>query len=387
MDNFKYSIPTEIYFGKGSIEGVGEEVCKFSKKVLLVFGSDRIKRSGLFDKISELLKLSGIELFELGGVKPNPRVDGVREGIGICRENSIGFILAIGGGSVIDCAKAIAAGVQYQGDVWDFFVKKAVITSALPIGAVLTLAATGSEMNGNSVITNLETQQKLAVGNPLLRPKFSVLDPEYTYSVPPEQTAAGTVDIMSHIFEQYFSPTPDTYLQDRLAEALLKTCIEFGPFAMKNRNDYNARANLLWAGTLALNGIIGLGKNGDWATHGIEHAVSAVSDMTHGVGLAILTPAWMKTVLDNKNVEKFVNLARNVWGVGDDGDDMIIAQKGIDETSKFFASLGMPLKLSEAGIEKRLLPVIADKATEFGTQGSFKVLNRDAVLKLLELAF
>lgn len=387
MNNFIFDVPTKIFFGKEEISKMENEIKNYASKVLIVFGSNRIKTNGLFAKATAILDKCNIKYFELGGVKPNPRIDSVREGVKICKNNNIDFILAIGGGSTIDCAKAIAAGAYHNGDVWDFYIQKATIEKALPIGTILTLAATGSEMNGNSVISNMETKQKLAVGYSVLKPKFSVLDPINTFTVPNNQTAAGTVDIMSHIFEFYLGPVKDTFIQDRLAEALLLTCIEYAPIAMKQPDNYDARANLLWAGTFALNGVIGSGKIGDWACHTIEHAVSAVSDIVHGVGLAILTPAWMNFVLDDNIVDKFVNLSVNVWNVKPTNDKFADARAGIMAMTKFFASLDMPSKLSEVGITEDQLPVIADKAVEFYNPGNLKLLTRDNVLKILESAF
>jgi hypothetical protein len=295
------------------------------------------------------------------------------------------FILAVGGGSVLDSAKAIAAGFYYQGDPWYFYIKKASVKNALPIGTILTLPATGSEMNGNSVISDEVTESKLAIGSLLLYPKFSILDPTYTFSLPPEQTAAGVVDIMSHIFEQYFSPESGTAVPDRLAEALLKVCIHYGPIALAEPQNYEARANILWAGSLALNGLISYGKTGDWATHTIEHELSAIYDITHGVGLALLTPFWMEYVLSEQTVKKFVVYAQNVWGIVLN-DDFAAARLAIDKTREFFKSIGMPTTLRAVGIDEQRLEEMAQKAIRFGAPGNFKKLNSADVLQILKNA-
>lgn len=385
MLNFDYEIPTKILFGKDKIQQLGAEITKYSKRILLVYGGGSIKTIGLYDTVIKILKEKAIEYHELGGVQPNPRITKVREGIRLCREHQLDFILAVGGGSVLDTAKAIAAGFYYQGDPWDFYIKKASVKKTLPIGTVLTLPATGSEMNGNSVISDEATESKLAIGSFLLYPKFSILDPTHTFSLPPEQTAAGVVDIMSHIFEQYFSPESGTAVPDRLAEALLKVCIHYGPIALAEPQNYEARANILWAGSLALNGLISYGKTGDWATHTIEHELSAIYDLIHGVGLAILTPFWMEYVLSEQTVKKFVDYAQNVWNIIS-GDDFEAARLAIDKTRQFFKSIGMPTTLREVGIDDQRLEEMAQKATRFGAPGNLKKLNSADVLRILKNA-
>ncbi len=312
MLNFNYSIPTKIFFGKGQIEVLGREIKKYGSKVLLTYGGGSIKKNGIYDKATKILKKNGIEFWELGGIEPNPRITSVRDGIKICRENNIDFILAIGGGSTIDCSKAIATGYYYDGDPWDLVIKEAEITKALPIGTILTMAATGSEMNSGAVISNLETNQKLGFGHPSMAPKFSILDPNYTFTVPKNQTAAGVADIMSHTFENYFTMPEGAYLQDRLAEGVLKTCIKYGKKVVEDPENYEARANIMWASSLAINGILSYGKDTVWSVHPMEHELSAYYDITHGVGLAILTPSWMKYVLDDERLDKFVEYGVNV---------------------------------------------------------------------------
>jgi alcohol dehydrogenase YqhD (iron-dependent ADH family) len=382
MINFDYLIPTEIIFGKGEIKKLEKKIKNFNR-ILFVWGGGSIKRIGIYEKIIDALKDK--TYFELSGIKPNPRLSSVKKGISICRKNNIDFILAVGAGSVIDCSKAIAAGVYYQGDVWDLFMKKSVVEKTLPIGTVLTLAATGSEMNASSVISNEETQQKLPITSNHLRPKFSILDPTYTMTVPRIHTAAGIVDIMSHVLEQYFDNTKGAYLQDRLAEGILKTCIKYGPIVLKNPDDYEARANIMWAGSLALNGLLLSGKQGDFATHKISHAVSAMYDLTHGASLAILFPNWMQYVM-KENIDQFIEYAENVWNIPHTEEKKDIASLGIDKTREFFCLLEMPKKFSEVNISDEKFGEIATQAVYFGEIGNFKKLKKDDILRILTLS-
>ena len=385
MLDFEYYVPTRIIFGRDRIKNLSSEIRKYADRVLVLYGGGSIKRFGLYEKVIKILDQDDIFYCELSGVKPNPRIKQVRKGVDLCRENNLKLILAVGGGSTIDCAKAISAGACYEGDPWDFFIGKSDVKEALPIGSILTLSATGSEMNGNTVISNEEVQLKLPLHSELLRPRFSILDPMYTYTVPEIQTAAGTVDIFSHICEQYFSPVKDTYVEDRLAEALFKTCIKFGPVAVKEPDHYDARANLMWASSLALNGLISCGKPGDWATHFIEHAVSAVYDVTHGVGLAILTPHWMEYVLEKDTLWRFVEYAKNVWDLDSD-DELELAREAITKTREFFSELGMPCNLSEVGVDDSRIADLVDKAMLLPEIGVYKKLNRNDVRKILEMA-
>ncbi|WP_430934386.1 iron-containing alcohol dehydrogenase [Saccharicrinis sp. 156] len=386
MKNFNYQAGTKILFGKNKINELADEVLTYSDRVLITYGQGSVVKSGLLDAVKTKLRAKDIHIEELGGIQPNPRLTSVKEGINICREKNIGFILAVGGGSIIDGSKAIAAGVDYKGDVWDFYARKAIPESAVPIGTILTLAATGSEMNGGSVITNDDTKEKLPINSELLKPKFSILDPTLTFSVNKWQTASGVVDIMSHIFEQYFTPDSGTELQDSLAEGILKTCIKYGPIAINEPENYEARANLMWASSLALNGLTGTGKMmGDWGTHMIEHEVSAIYDLTHGVGLAILFPNWMKFVLNERNAFKFVRLGKNVFGI-DEGEDMAAATKTIDAIRSFFNSLHMPSKLSDVDIPAEHFKTMGEKACQFGPIGYFRRLNDAAVTEILEMS-
>lgn len=383
MRNFVFHNPTKIIFGVDTTNEVGRESKNYGKRILLVIGQGSVKKIGLYDKVVKLLKEEELEIFELEGVKPNPRVDLVRKGINMVRENNIDLLLAVGGGSVIDTAKTIAAGLTYEGDVWDLFKYRKPIKPTIPIGVVLTLAATGSEMNGNAVISNLETQEKLAISSPYIYPKFSILDPKNTASVPLNHTLYGIVDILSHVFEQYFDRVDDAILQDRFAEAIMKTVIETTPKIIENPEDLNARATILWCGTNALNGIIGVGKEQDWASHAIEHAISAIYDIPHGLGLAIVFPHWMKYVLD-VIPHKFANFARNVWGITGD-DDFELGLKGIERLIDFYESIGVPTKLSKVGINDEKLEEMAEKATQFGPIGNTKKLTKEDVYKILQM--
>ncbi|MEA1961824.1 MAG: iron-containing alcohol dehydrogenase [Bacillota bacterium] len=385
MLDFNFQSPTKILFGRNKILKLGNEIKKIGDKILLVYGGGSIKRSGLYDQVISILQDHEISYQELSGVQANPRIESVRKGVALCQEHNLQMVLAVGGGSVIDCSKAIAAGTFYEGDPWDFFIRRASVKKALPVASILTLAATGSEMNGNAVISNESTQEKLGTGSPVLTPRFSILDPQYTFSVPANQTAAGTADIMSHVFEQYFSST-SAFLQDRMAEGVLKTCIEMGPIAVADPDNYEARANLMWAGSVALNGLLGTGKAQDWATHGIEHELSALYDMTHGLGLAILTPVWMEYVLSEETLMKFCEYANNVWDINE-SDDFATARGGIQKTAEFFQSLGLASRLRDVGVAESSLEIMASKATARGYLGSFKSLDKEDVLRILQQAY
>jgi alcohol dehydrogenase YqhD (iron-dependent ADH family) len=387
MLDFNYAISTKIFFGKNKIEQLGEQLKQYGKNILFVYGGGSIKKNGLYDSVTNIFTRNSIVYHELPGVQPNPRITSVRQGIKLCREHNIESIVAVGGGSVIDCAKTIATGVYHQGDPWDLFLLgDSTIKKALPIGTILTLAGTGSEMNGNAVLSNEETVQKLAIHHDILRPKFSILDPTYTFTVPKNQTAAGTVDIFSHILEQYFSPTKDAFVQNRVAESLLKTCIYYGPIALKEPTNYEARAQLMWTSSLALNGLLGYGKITDWATHGIEHAVSAVYDVTHGAGLAILIPYWMEYVLSEETTDTFVEYAQNVWQIKG-RNNLAVVRKGIEKTREFFTRLGMPKTLRDVGVKENKLEDMAQKTVLYGDVGKFKKLGKNDVLAILKNAF
>ncbi|EEM94662.1 iron-containing alcohol dehydrogenase [Bacillus thuringiensis] len=382
MQNFVFRNPTKLIFGKGQLEQLKTEIPQFGKKVLLVYGGGSIKRNGIYDNVISILKDINAEVFELTGVEPNPRVSTVKKGIQICKENGVEFILAVGGGSVIDCTKAIAAGSKYDGDVWDIVTKKTFANEALPFGTVLTLAATGSEMNAGSVITNWETNEKYGWGSPVTFPQFSILDPVHTTSVPKDQTIYGMVDIMSHVLEQYFHHGTNTELQDRYCEAVLKTVIETAPKLLSDLENYEHRETILYCGTMALNGILAMGVKGDWATHNIEHAVSAVHDIPHGGGLAILFPNWMKHVVE-ENVSRFKQFAIRVFDIETDGKtDKEVALEGIEALRQFWTSIEAPATLADYGIGENEIDIMANKAMVYGEFGNFKKLNKDDVLSI-----
>ncbi|MEC1606038.1 iron-containing alcohol dehydrogenase [Bacillus halotolerans] len=386
MENFTYYNPTKLIFGKGQLEQLRKELKQYGKNVLLVYGGGSIKRNGLYDQVTVILKEEGAAVYELPGVEPNPRLATVEKGIDLCRQHNIDFLLAVGGGSVIDCTKAIAAGVKYDGDAWDIFSKKVTAEDALPFGTVLTLAATGSEMNPDSVITNWETNEKFVWGSNVTHPRFSILDPENTFTVPENQTVYGMVDMMSHVFEQYFHNVENTPLQDRMCFAVLQTVIETAPKLLEDLENYKHRETILYAGTIALNGTLQMGYFGDWASHTMEHAVSAVYDIPHAGGLAILFPNWMRYTL-NTNVGRFKNLMLNMFDIDTEGKtDKEIVLEGIDKLSAFWTSLGAPSRLSDYDIGEEKLELIADiaaKEMEHGGFGNFQKLNKDDVLAIL----
>ena len=387
MENFIYYNPTKLMFGKGQLDGLKSELARYGKRVLLVYGGGSIKKNGLYDKVISTLNEAEADVFELSGVEPNPRLTTVQKGIDICQNENIDFLLAVGGGSVIDCTKAIAAGAEYDGNVWDIISKKTTAQKALPFGTVLTLAATGSEMNPDSVITNWETNEKYVWGSSVTHPAFSILDPEHTYSVPENQRVYGMVDMMSHVFEQYFHNVKNTPLQDRMCFAVLQTVIETAPKLLEDLQNYEHRETILYAGTIALNGTLQMGYFGDWASHTIEHAVSAVYDIPHAGGLAILFPNWMRHTLDH-NVERFKNLMLNMFDIETEGkSDRDIALEGIDKLSAFWTSLGAPSRLADYDIGEDQLDKIADiaaKEMEYGGFGNFMKLGRDDILAILK---
>ena len=390
MKNFTYLTPTKICFGEGQISHL-KELKKSGTKVLLVYGGGSIRRMGLYDEAAGILKDEGLTVFELSGVEPNPRIESVRAGAALCKENGIEMVLAIGGGSVLDCAKVIAGAACYDGDAWDLVIHPRRIKASLPIYTVLTMSATGSEMNGNAVITDMNKNEKWGTYSPLFKPVLSILDPTYTYSVPAKQTAAGTADIMSHTFENYFTPERGIDLQAGFAETILKTCIKYGPAALKNPNDYEARANLMWASTNAINGLLSCGAAVSWCVHPMQHELSAFYDVTHGEGLALLTPHWMEYALafyPEETTAKFADYGVNVWGIPWIGDPAEIAKEAIRRTRDFFVNdLHIPGTMRELGIpDKRNFAIMAKKAAD-GCKGSYVPLDADAILHIYDAAF
>lgn len=361
MENFQFCVPTNVLFGKDQISNLPDVISGFGKKVLLAYGGGSIKKMGLYDRVQELL--SGCEIYELSGIAPNPKIDSVREGIKICREKEIDVILAVGGGSVIDCCKAIASGFYYDGDAWDMIVSHAEITKALPIVTVLTLAATGSEADAGAVISNPETNEKLSLFSPEIFPKISIMDPEYTFTVPAAQTAAGSIDILSHLMEQYFVPS-STYMSDLLVEAVMKTVVKYAPIAYAKPDDYEARAQLMWAGTIADNATLCNGNQiAAFSCHGMEHELSAFYDVTHGVGLAILTPRWMEYVLSDETAPRFAHFGKEIFGV-EGNDDKESAKLAIQALYAFFESLGVPMNFAALGIGSEHFEEMAEHAVE-----------------------
>lgn len=351
MLNFEFYTPTRYVFGRGAQLRAGEMTAALlGRKVLVVYGGGSVVRSGLLSQVEESLAANGVEYVELGGIRPNP-VDGpVREGVEICRANGVTGILAVGGGSVIDTAKAIAIGVPYEGDFWDFYSGRAKPEVALPVGVVLTIPAAGSEGSGNSVITHEAEKRKISIRtDSVLRPKFALMNPELTYTLPAYQTACGIVDMMAHILERYFSPTEEVVVTDRISEGLLRAIIEEAPKVMAKADDYDARANIMWAGTLAHNGVCGTGRQEDWSSHGLEHEISALYDVAHGAGLAVVFPAYLTYVTEIKP-ERVAQLARNVLGVVE-ADDKAAAKEGIARLKDFYRSIGMPVTFAELGVE------------------------------------
>lgn len=387
MKDFIFNVSTKILFGKDQLENLGREIKKYGRKVLICYGKGSIKKNGIYDDITNELKRDGIEYFELSGIEPNPRVSSAREGVKLVKENNIDFILAVGGGSTIDCAKLIAAASKVENDPWDILIKKVKVESALPIGVVLTLSATGSEMDDSAVITNLDTMEKLSFATRHVLPKFALMNPEYSYTVPKYHTAAGVSDIMSHTMENYFT-LDDCYFQDTVAEGILKTCIKYGRLAMDEPENYEARANLMWASTWAINGLLDSGKSSDWSVHPIEHEVSAFFDITHGVGLAILTPRWLKHCMDEETTPKIARFSRVVFGI-EESDDKEAALKGIDALYKFYESLDIPMYLKDTGVTEDKLREMAHMTISHKGRNirGFRELSENDVLEILKESF
>ena len=362
MDNFYFYSPTQFVFGKGTENESGAYVKKYGgTKVLLHYGSGSAIRSGLLGRVKKSLDAEGIAYVELGGVQPNPRDTLIYKGIELCRAEKVDFILSVGGGSCIDSAKGIAVGYYYDGDFWDFYEKKVSVTKALPIGTVLTIAAAGSEGSGASVVTKEEGMLKRDVGSDLLRPKFSILNPELTFTLPPYQTACGATDIMAHVFERYFTNTEEVEITDRLCEAVLLTMVKETPRVIAEPENYGARANIMWAGTVAHNDIVGVGRSQDWNSHNIEHELSGLYDCAHGAGLAVIMPAWMEYVYKH-DVNRFVQMATRVFGCElDEENPENTAKAGIKAFRKFLHDIGMPINFAELGAKEEDIPVLVDK--------------------------
>lgn len=392
MNNFRLQIPTDVRFGKDRLGELAEALAPFGRRVLLAYGGGSIKQSGLYAKVMAELTQADFHVVELAGIEPNPRIESVREGVELIREHQLDVILAVGGGSVIDAAKVIAAGVYYDGDAWDLVLDSRKIGQAVPIVDILTLAATGTEMNRGAVISNLATKEKLGTGGINLIPKVSFLDPSLTYTVSKWQTAAGTADMLSHLFEQYFERTQGATMQDNLAEGLMKTAIQYGPIALAEPDNYEARANLLWTSTWALNGLMSAGRSGAWSCHAMEHELSAYYDITHGIGLAILTPRWMKHCIDTDSTThaKFARYGRNVWGLTDE-DDEAVARQAVERTYHFFKQdMAIPMTLPEVGITStEFVAAMSEHAishSRLATQ-AYVLMNQADVEKVMTQSF
>lgn len=386
MDNFQFYNPTKIVFGKGVESQVGIETAQYAKKVLIHYGGGSAIKSGLLDRVRTSLKNAGVEFVELGGVQPNPRVALVRKGIELCRKEDVSFILAVGGGSVIDSAKAIGVGVPVSHDVWYFFEYTKTPEKMLDVGVVLTIPAAGSESSSSAVISNEEKQLKRGLGHDCMRPRFAIMNPELTMTLPAYQTACGAADIMAHIMERYFTNTKNVEFTDRLCEAGLKTIINNVPRVLENPEDYDARAEIMWAGCIAHNDLFSTGREGDWGSHSIEHEISALYDVAHGAGLAVVFPAWMKYVYTH-DIARFTQFAERVWGVEmDHFSPEKTARAGISQLEAFFTSIGLPTRLSEMKVSEDRIPEMAKKCTVSGTTGNFVKLNTAAVTDILKLA-
>ena len=383
MQNFDYMTPTRLIFGKESIVKLPEVMRPLGKRVLLTYGGGSIKRSGLYDRVKELLK--EFEIFELSGIQPNPKYDpSVLDGVRICKEKQVDVILAVGGGSVLDCSKAIAAGAKYDGDPWDLITSKVKAQAALPVVDVLTLAATGSEYDPFGVISRTETNDKIGYGDPLLYPVCSILDPVYTFSVSKKQTAAGCADAMNHTIEQYFV-ADSTLLNDGFCESMLKSLMVNARKCIDNPEDYTARAEMMLCCTYGCNGILALGNSySGWPCHGIEHALSAYYDITHGEGLAIITPRWMKHILSEKTIDRFVKYGVNVFGIDASLPKQEIAEKAIEATHRFFESIGIPMHLREVGIDESRIDEMAHHiAVNEGLENAYAPLTEQDIKQIL----
>ncbi|MBS7530240.1 iron-containing alcohol dehydrogenase [Hazenella sp. IB182353] len=384
MENFTFNNPTKLIFGRDTLDELKTEIPKYGSRILITYGGGSIKRNGIYDRTLDLLAALDMQIFELSGIEANPRLTTVYEGITLCREEKIDFILAIGGGSVIDATKAIAVGALYEGDVWDIITGQDEAKKALPFGTVLTIAATGSEMNPISVITNWETKEKLLWTSPYVYPTFSILDPVHTFSVPKEQTIYGAVDIMSHAMEHYFSAASNTPLNERMVESLLTTVMEATPKVLANPEDYEGRATLLFCGTMAFNGVLNQGMNGDWSTHVIEHAVSAVYDIPHGGGIGIIFPHWIHHHLDTTE-KKMKQLAIRVFEVDPVGkSDREIAEEGLKRLRQTWDQFGAPNRLMDYQIDDQRLLEMASKAAPSGRIGGFAPSTLEDVTEILK---
>lgn len=383
MQNFDYMTPTRLIFGKESIKKLPEVMHPLGKRVLLTYGGGSIKKIGLYDRVKELMK--DFEIIELSGIQPNPKYDpSVLDGVRLCKKHGIDVILAVGGGSVLDCSKAIAAGAKYDGDPWDLISYKVKAQAALPIVDIITLAATGSEYDCGGVISRTETNDKIGYMDPLLFPVCSILDPVYTFTVSKKQTAAGCADAMNHTIEQYFA-ADTTLLNDGFCESMLKSLMVNARKCLDNPEDYTARAEMMLCCTYGCNGILSLGNSASgWPCHGIEHALSAYYDITHGEGLAIITPRWMRHILSEKTIDRFVKYGVNIFGIDATLPKQEIAEKAIDATYAFFESINIPMHLREVGIDDSRIDEMAHHiAVNEGLERAYAPLTEQDIKDIL----
>lgn len=388
MNNFQFYSSTEFVFGKDQESKAGALVKNHGgSRVLIHFGGGSVIKSGLLDRVKKSLDESGIFYLELGGVKPNPRDTLVYEGIKICRENNIDFILAVGGGSTIDSAKSIAMGVPYDGDFWDFYCGKAQIQAALKVATILTIAAAGSEGSPDAVITQESTGLKRGAGSDLIRPAFSILNPALTCTLPAYQTACGATDIIAHVFERYFTNTTEVEITDRLCEAVISTMIKETPRVIADPNNYDARANIMWAGCVAHTNIVGVGREQDWNSHGIEHELSGLYDVAHGAGLAVIMPAWMEFVMSH-NVMRFAQMATRIFGLPMNFENPeATAKEGIRAFRRFLREIGMPINFEELGAKEEDIPVLVEKfGLNGGKTGGFVALSSEDITSIYKIA-
>lgn len=386
MENFNYQCKTKLVFGEKAVDELGNLIKGKYRKILLHYGGGSIKETGLYERVLNILENKNIEVFELSGVEPNPKLSLVREGINLVKENEIDFILAVGGGSVIDSAKAIGIGALYDGDVWDFFTGKTQVEESLDVGVILTYPATGSESSTGTVITNEDGLYKRGTGGDVVRPEFAIMEPELSLTLSDRQTFVGIMDILSHIFERYFTNTPNVELIDGLSEAAMKNIIKNAYVLKENPKDYNAREDIMLGGTIAHNGLLGIGRRDDWASHDIAHEISALYGTSHGITLAIIFPAWMKYVY-KENLDRFVKFARKVFDVSiEDKSKEDIALEGIKAFEKFLSDIGLPRSFKEGQIPTDKFELMAEKATENGPLGNLKKLYKEDVINIYNLA-
>lgn len=383
MENFTYSLKTDVIFGKDCIQSLPETLKTYGKHVLMVYGGKSIHSTGLYDQIKDLL--TDFEIKEVSGIQPNPSIEKVREGISVCKENQVDVVLAIGGGSVMDASKAIASGAMYEGDVWDFFTQKSTIENALPLVGIVTVAASGSELGNGAVISNPDTNEKMSADSEYIRFKTIYMDPVYTFTVPKKHTAAGSIDILSHLMEQYFTGNSNM-LSKELVEGVMRTVINYAPIAYSDPENEEARAQLMWASSLENNGILSLGSSySGWPCHAIEHELSAYHHVIHGTGLAIVTPNWMKYVLNDTTVQSFARFGRNVWNIQEE-NDMLCAQKAIDSLSDFYKKLESPLTLKEVNVGDDHFEEMAEEAVKNGyLEYAWVPLNEKDVCNILKM--